>query len=87
MIARRNCGCSKIWWNAVVEIASISDTPSPQFDTKARSAMPDSGTITVTKNHSTTTAHAGQRHLPSGSGRLRVTLPLTVTKRLAERSM
>ncbi|MNL67273.1 hypothetical protein D3C87_1918400 [compost metagenome] len=57
----------------------------PQLDTNARSSTPINGTTTVTSSQNATTAPASQRHLPSGSGRAREALPLTVTKRLAVR--
>ena len=41
--------------------------------------MPESGTTTVTNSHRTRIAAATQRQPPSGSGRCRPALPLTVT--------
>ncbi|MNQ27940.1 hypothetical protein D3C85_412080 [compost metagenome] len=84
-MARIRLGCAKTVRNASSDSTSKSDTPMPQLDTKARSSTPMSGTTMVTSSQNATTAPANQRHLPSGSGRAREALPLTVTKRFAVR--
>ncbi|KAG0756569.1 hypothetical protein G6F22_020252 [Rhizopus arrhizus] len=84
-MARIRLGCANTVRKASSDSTSNSDTPMPQLDTKARSNTPSSGTTMVTSSQNATTAPATQRHLPSGSGRAREALPLTVTKRLAVR--
>ena len=60
------------------EAASARLTPKPQLVTKARSAMPDSGTMTLTNSQNPISPTASHFHLPSGSSRMRPALPLIV---------
>ncbi|SBL35871.1 Uncharacterised protein [Klebsiella oxytoca] len=84
-MARSKFGCCQMLRNVASESSSHSGTPTPQFEIKARSATPISGTPMVTVNQATTTIPATQRHFPSGSARACDAFPFMVTKRLAVR--
>jgi len=60
--------------------------PWPQLLTTERSAMPETGTITVTNSQARIKASASHFHGPSISGRWRADLPFIATKRCADLS-
>jgi hypothetical protein len=81
-----SAGCSKISRKCCSVSTSRRLTPSPQYCTKERSTMPDSGMIMVIISQPKISAKASHFQRPSGMALERAPLPLMETNLLADLS-